>query len=251
MHANLNKKTTGADLSAFQTIVDFVTNLHECFGIKNETFRPLILYNRLVQHLSFKDDELILQHLKAFKTFCVENREAIRNRNTQLNHPKIEFSERIYINMHDVFHRADEETTQVIWQYIFAISAYLDPENNTKQLLQTLQTTDNTMPAGLPMDMISGLMNNLGSEMGGTGDADPMSLISGLMSSPLFSQLLGSLNTKDMDIGSLIQSMSGLVNNVKSEIEKSDDPNIKNLLDMVSSMVPPPDSASSDEQDVD
>lgn len=258
MQSQISKKTSGKDLAAFQTILDFVVNLQEFFGAtKHAATRPLNLYHRLISKMSFKDDELILRHIQVFKDFCVQNRSKIREQNSTLINPKIVFTDKIYIDMAYIFKKADEDTTKVIWEYILAISAYLDPENKTKELLKSLK--ENSSKEG---NFLADMIETMGSQMlgGGGGGAgmnmegmmdNPMAMVGSLMNSGVFQTMLGSMNDNlesgNLDLGKLMGAMSGIVENVKTEIEKSDDPMLKSMMSMIQLPEMPPSPSSEGE----
>jgi hypothetical protein len=207
------RKTTGSDLSTFQLITDFVNNLHECFGKGlHPAVKGLNLYHRLIYTLSFRDDTLIMRHVDVFKTFCVANRDAIRQCDINLLQvDEIHFTNKIFIHVKYFLNGADEETRKIIWEYILAISAYVDPENKTKEVLQKIKETASS--ADIPD--ISQLINP--------------EMINGVMG------LINGGNLND-----LMTNMMGMVSTVTSQLEKSEDPNIKQLLQMVQTISSPP-----------
>ena len=239
---SVSKKTSGRDLSSFQTILEFVTNLQDHFGAgKHPSVRPLNLYHRLISKMSFRDDELIMRHVDIFKDFCIANREQIRERNESLKTSTIEFSDRIYIDMSFIFSRADSDSKEAIWEYLLAISAYVDPENKTKELLQQLRdNADGTenKEGNFLANMIETMSSQFSSNIGeGDSAPNPMSMISSLMGSDMIGKLMGSMTDNvdngSLDLGKLMGTMSGLISNVKKEIDKSDDPNLKQLLSLI------------------
>ena len=217
------RKSTGNDLQAFQTILDFVTNLNEFFGEGN---RSLGLYYRLISKMSFQDDDLILRHLGVFKEFCVLNRTSILNQ-SHITHPKIQFSEKIYIDINYILKSADNETTQVIWDYILAISALLDPENNAKEIYAGKHASEGLMTQAFPqVDMMSSMMGMMNSMMAGGGLDGIMGMmaggggeglggggldLSGILKSDLFNNVLQTV-TKSLDeAGGIDTILSGLM----------------------------------------
>lgn len=246
MQAQISKKTSGQDLTSFQTILEFITSLQDYYGTdKHPAVRPLNLYHRLISRMSFRDDELILRHINVFKNFCVSNREQIRTQNSELNVKKIEFSDRIYIDMGYILNKSDADSTNAVWEYLLTISAYVDPENKTKELLQQLRENTNSNEGNFLANMIETMSTQLpsgGGGGGGGGDGNPLALIGSLMNSDLIGNLMGSMNSNlengNLDLGKLMGTMSGLINNVKSEIEKSDDPTIKQLSSLLNLPVP-------------
>jgi hypothetical protein len=253
------RKSTGNDLQAFQTILDFVTNLNEFFGEGN---RSLGLYYRLISKMSFQDDDLILRHLGVFKEFCVLNRTSIRNQ-SHITHPRIQFSEKIYIDINYILKSADSETTQVIWDYILAISALLDPENNAREIYAGKHASDGLLtPQTSPqVDMMGSMMGMMNSMMSGGGLDGIMGMmaggfvggegvggldLSGILKSDLFNNVLQTV-TKSLDeAGGIDTILSGLMKKPE-EIASSVpslDPSLVPSLDPTSVPTPSPDEPS-------
>lgn len=217
---------------AFQTIQDFVNNLHDYFGKKCHS---LNLYRRLVEKLSFGDHNLITRHLQTFKDFCVANRTAIREKNVDgLAQRRIEFSDNIYIDVKWVCEHSDADTRNTIWEYILTISALLDPSNKAKELLGTLKE-------GTKEDQfLSSMIETVGQQVGDAPVSNPMEMVGSLMNSDVMGNLLQSMQSGvgdgKLDMNKLMSSMQGIMKNVQSQIESSDDPMVQNLMNMVSSL---------------
>lgn len=238
------KKTNGKNLAAFQTIVEFIENLYDYFN-ENTSHVPksLSMYYRLVTKNAtmWHDDEMIERHIQSFKSFCVSNRESIRNQTTQLSSSRISFSDNIYIDIEYVFKHIDRDTTRVVWEYLLTISAYVDPENRTKEILQSYRensivpkTSSEPSPEG---DFLSNMMKTISSQVGNSDSSDPMSVLSGLMSSDTITQMMDSMNSNiedgKLDINKLVSSVSGMVEQLKTELDSTDDPMMKSLLNMI------------------
>ena len=229
-------KTSGNDLATFQTISDFVSNVYEYYG--SPSTKALNMYYRLVNKLSFKDDDLILRHLQVFKQFCLLNRECIKQQSTQLREPKITFSDNIYIDMNYIFRKANESgDIKTIWEYILAISAYLDPSNNTKELLKSMQQGGGG--GGPDGDFINTMMSTLAAGAGagagaGTGEPNPLGMMANLMNSDMMTQMMSAMTSKvdngSLDISALVNTVSGLVDTVKTEINRSNDPALQTII---------------------
>lgn len=225
-------KVNEKELAAFKTIVEFVTNLYEHlsqYGVKN---KPLSLYYRLVTNSRIHDDDIILQHIRCFKSFCVANRVPIRERQNTFETNKIVFSDNIYIDMNMVFSKADTETQSVIQEYLLTISAYVDPENKTKDVLQALKSEPSN-----ENQFLSNMIETLGSQIDPSKTKNPLALLTDMMSSNVVGSMMENMNN-DIDSGKLnidklMSSMMGIMNTMKSEVEKSDDPNLKQLLNMM------------------
>ena len=108
-------------LVCFKAISNFTTELGEAFSKQH---RPLKLYRRLINQTKITHEQPIRNHIDAFRKFCVANREAITSKDAKkIEKPKISYSNRVYIDMSEIFKLADRETTSVIWQHILCISA--------------------------------------------------------------------------------------------------------------------------------
>lgn len=233
MQALNQERLSGEELSAFQVIVDFVTNLHNHF---EDHIHSIQLYHRLLYQKSFQEVDLIRKHVSVFRSFCQSNRSAIRERNIELlQSRRIEFTDRIYIDIPYIFGKVDTDTASIIWEYLLAISAHLDPENNTRAVLEQLQSqhppTLSHSSAPPPINPLAALV--------ATSDApdNPMALMGGLMGNPAISNIMTKLMTNELDLQKLITSITPIVENVKKEIEQSDDPTIKNMISMIQSSV--------------
>jgi len=228
------KKTTSTDLSAFQTISEFVTSIHGYY-VDNPSYafiHPLKLYYRLISKTTFVEETSILRHIQVFRHFCVSNREQVRNKSVSFNPSRIEFTDRIYLDMTSVFQHADAETVQTLWEYLMTLSALLDPDNKTKELLQQLKSKN-----GKEGEFIGNVLETMCKSIQPSDATNPMSMIGNIMSSNVFGTLMNTMNSNvengQMDIGKLMGSMMHLIENVKEEVEKSDDPTIKQMMNMV------------------
>ena len=227
-------KTTPQDLQVFQIITDFVGNLHEFFGEKKSNYsgsRALVMYNRLISKMTFNDQDMILRHIDVFRQFCKGNRERILARNSEFNTPMISFTEKIYINMNHIFKTADKDTSQVIWEYLLSIAAHVDPESGSKDILKQLQTVQpqEQSPfaglAGLDPSMLSGMMSMMSTMLpAGGGDS--------------VNSLLETVQNSNIDFDAIGKTLTGVVETVKNELGKSDDPTIQQMLGLMDTMLP-------------
>lgn len=230
MQSLKTERLSGEELSAFQVIVDFVNNLHNHLEEQKERIQSIQLYHRLIYQKSFQEVDLIRKHVNVFRGFCQSNRDAIREQSvTAITFPRIEFTDRIYIDIPYVFGRVDNDTKRVIWEYLLAISAHLDPQNNTRAVLEQLQQ-QGAPPADALSASISALSSDPNQMMGG--------LMGGLMGNPAITGIMTKLMSNEIDLHKLITSITPIVENVKKEIEQSDDPTIKNMIAMIQSIEP-------------
>lgn len=218
MQSKLNqRKTSGNDLATFQLIVDFVTSLHDCFSQhKSASNHALSLYNRLIHNMNFKDDTNILRHVDSFRTYCIDNRDDIKAKQASLSH-RVSFTDKIYIDIGYFLNQADQDTSDVIWEYILAISAYVDPDSKAKEILQHMYQVPSDV--GGTEEMMSTMMQAMLSDGNG------------------LAQLMGGLDLTKMlgniDMGQLMGSVSTIVDKVKDQIDNSDDPNLQAISEML------------------
>lgn len=244
MSTSSRPKPSSTDLSAFQTISEFVSSIHGYYA-DNPTYsfvHSLKLYYRLVSKTTFVEDINILRHVQVFRQFCISNRDQIRSKSALFSPSRVEFTEKIYVDMNSVFKHADTETIGTLWEYLMTISALLDPENKTKELLQDLKSKN-----GKEGEFIGNVLETMCNDISPSDTANPMSMITNIMSSNVFSTLMNTMNSNvengQMDMTKLMGSMMHLIDNVKDEVEKSNDPMVKQMMGMVSQLgklVPPP-----------
>lgn len=220
-------------LIGFKAICSFVNDLCNEYGKRH---KPLKLYNRLVSHTQITHDQAIRKHFVIFHDFCVANRDVMHEQDaSKLVKKKIEYSERVYIDMEHIFNVADEETTPIIWQHLLTISAIVDPTGNAKEFLRK-NIQENKNETDFLADVISKVEQNV------KPDAKPMEAISSILQSGIFTELLsgmqGGLQNGKMDINKLLGVVQGMVSNLSSQA--GDDPEAKqaaSMLGNVSSMI--------------
>jgi hypothetical protein len=94
-------------LIAFKAITTFTKELTSVFG---KTHRPLKLYNHLITKTTLAHDEIIKKHIQAFREFCVENSEALYEKNKEkITKTKVEYSNRVYIDLKLILNKADRK----------------------------------------------------------------------------------------------------------------------------------------------
>jgi hypothetical protein len=237
----------------FQTLCDFVTELHECFHSYTGTiYRALKLYHRLLSSTRFQDDEMIQRHVDACRTFCQRNRTCIE-RDAPLVVPRLMFSNAIYIDVTKLMAQSDTETQQTIRTYLLTLSALVDPQSRAKELLQQTSTPTpshdlfgQSEQSGSEENFLAGLMSQFGSQafagmagMGGLGEngsMNPMEMIQQLMGSGMINQMMDSMSSKidsgELDLNKMMGAMQGVVQSVQSQLSESDDPLIRQMMSM-------------------
>lgn len=224
----------GVSLLIFRAISGFVSELGNLFS-KNS--KPLALYARLVTKTNFLNDESIKRHISAFTRFCSMNRESIRNKNKNLSEPKITYSERIYIDMNLIFSliKDDRETETTVWEHIYTISALVDPESGTKNMLVEREEGGEGEKE-LIENIVSKLQNHV------KPGSNPMEVMSNIMNSGLMNELINDMN-EGFSNGKLdFTRLVGMVQGMASSVDTSSNPlaggMLNNLTGMLSNMKP-------------
>lgn len=225
----MNEETS---LIAFKAICNFVNDLSSVYGHKH---KPLKLYKRLINQTQISHNEAIKKHLSAFHHFCVENREALyaQNRDT-LTVFKIEYSNRVYIDMGLILKNSDTETCSVIWRHLLTISALLDPAGKAKEVLR--KNAEEGKTGENESDFLANIISKV--EKNVNPNANPMEAISSIMQSGIFNDLLsgmqGGLSSGKLDLSKLMGAVQGMVSSLGEQA--GNDPESKQALSMVSNM---------------
>jgi hypothetical protein len=236
-HSNIDLTTSNNLLITFNAISNFVSALSDLFGKQQ---RPLKLYGRLIGKTAITHHESITKHVNAFRQFCIQNREAIvAKQSTKLTLNKISFSDRLYIDMSDVFKKSeyDKDTTSVIWQHLLCISALVDPTGRAKEILKENLSKNGNDKNASESDFLSNIIDKVESTV--DPNADPMQAVASIMQSGVFTDLISGMTTGlqsgSLDIGKLMGAVSGMVGKLNGQA--NGDPQANNMINMVTSMM--------------
>lgn len=234
------------NLVSFKVITNFVNELSNTYGKKQKS---LLLYNRLLQKTGLSLEKAIQKHIDIFKNFCVSNREAILEMNhNKLKLDKLSFNDNVYINIKHIFNISDASVSSIIWKHILTISALLDPEGNAKTVLKK-NDGDGSVSDNKEEEIIKNMIGKVESALENkTIDKEkPMESMMNLMSSGAFTDIITDMQkgvkNGSIDIGKLLGSVQGMVNNLKEEAgddaDGMDMPDIGSMMAMVGAMMPP------------
>jgi hypothetical protein len=217
-------------LITFKTICNFISDLSEEYGNRH---KPLKLYNRLISHTKISHDQAIQKHISTFTDFCVKNRDALYLQDkTKLLSNKIEYNERVFIDMGFILSIADAETASVIWKHLLTISAFVDQAGKAKEILRKM-VEDNKAPieSNFLTDIISKVESNV------KPDAGPAEAIQSLLQSgvftDLFSGMQSGMKSGKLDLGKMIGAVQEMVSKMS---EKAKDPESKKSAEMLQNM---------------
>ena len=169
------------NLLTFKTINDFVNELTEIFGEKNHALK---LYHRLLEKTTVSHDKAIEKHIQGFREFCISNRDMILNKDinkiSSVN-GKVQYSEKVFIDFDVILKSADR-----------------DKDEKSKE-------------ADFLTNMIEKVEENVN-----INSSNPLDAVTSIMSSGIFTELLGSMNTGlqdgSLDLGKLVGTVEKLCN---------------------------------------
>lgn len=194
------------NLLTFKAISKFVSELGETFGTDNH---PLKLYSRLLDKTTISHDNAIKKHIEVFRNFCIKNRDCITSKNKNFVNSKIEYSQKVYIDLNDIFKDSDAETAGVIWKHLLTISALVDPAGKAKEILKNNKESKEA-------NFLSDILNKVETTV--SPNSNPLEAVSSIMSSGLFTDLISGMNNGIQD-GSLdLSKLMGTVQQMCSSI---------------------------------
>lgn len=178
------------NLMVFKMITNIVNKVNEMCG---ENHLNIQLYNRLLEKTTLTNTTSIEKHISIFKEFCVSNKKSIMNRDyDKFESDGVNFSDNIFINFKSVFEEVNEEEGNELWGMLVNLLKNNIPKN--KNFLANL------------MGKIEGSVD--------VNTNNPMEAITSMMSSGVFSELVGTmtsgLSSGEITLGSLFGQMNDL-----------------------------------------
>ena len=204
----------------FKCIVDFIHSLNELYG---EKYHSLQLYDLLMDKTGIVHEEPIRKHIHLFFEFVRENENAILENNpTFINQWKIEYSDKVYIDLKPIFEESSPENLTCIWNHLLTLLAVLIPTSKAKQILKEMKEKKKS---GNEEDFLSNIMDKVGKQIDPSKTSNPAEMMTGIMSSGLFTELMNDMNegmsNGDLDINKMMGSLQGMIGNLSNMIDKS------------------------------
>lgn len=222
-----------SQLVTFNAVVNFINDLHESFGSK---IKSLQLYNRLLEKTTISHKEAMSKHITLFQVWCSANKDSILNKNTEtLVNSKIEYSEKVFIDFDVIFKEADKEQTSIIWQHILTICAYTNPDIKAKEILKK----DNSVTK--EKDFLQDMIDKVEENVGDSDNLDnPMQAVASMMSSGIFTDLVGSmtsgLQNGELNLGKLMGTVNNMVSSISDELGEEEGGNNDEMKEMMSNL---------------
>jgi len=184
--------TSDATVLIFKSICNFIKDLNESFGEKSKS---LFLYAALIEKTGLIHEDPIKKHIQIFSFFCKQNEEAIIEKDkSKLVISVLRYSEKVFIDISQVFQLADREETEIVWKHLLTLLALLHPSTQAKNLLKTASTSSNAPPSGNEEKFLGDLIDKVGEHIDPTS-GNPMEMMNGIMSSGVFQDLVSTMNT--------------------------------------------------------
>lgn len=209
----------------FKAIIEFTDQLNDTFGKEDVN---IVKVFRIINKTPLTNRKVIDRHLVVFHDYLDKNRAGILARNAdQFTVDKLQLTERIFMDLKTIILNTDEATRKVIWQHLLNILYLYNPQDETVRTeLKVAMSEHETKENKFLMDTFSKFEKTLQETKTGSGDPDPMAMVSGLMQSGFLNEMIGSINSGvnsgSLDIKSLIGTVQNMLGNLSETIEKEE-----------------------------
>jgi len=182
------------NITAFTTIKEFLLELWNVFGdLKKE--KSFALYVRLISKIKPTDTDLVNKIITSFRVFIQENETFIASGKIDKLTSNLIYNnnEKIYVNIHRYFTRADPDVQDVIKKYLLTINALLFPKQELIDALEKdidMMGVDRSTPEGR---YVSDALRKI-SDMGNIEDPQQAAMV--LMSSGILQEVLQGVDEK-------------------------------------------------------
>lgn len=201
------------NLVAFKAISNFVKDLNTVMGEKKHN---VALYARLVEKTTIAHEEPIRKHVTAFTGYCTANRDSILEKDiSKITAPRIEYSEKVYLDMIEIFEAADAETKDAIYQHLLAIASVVDPTSNAKKILREAMEKKTVSDGSNEGEFINKLISKVENAVDPDSMKDPITAVTSILSNgafrEVFSELQTGLGNGSLDMGKMLGAMAGMM----------------------------------------
>jgi hypothetical protein len=232
-------------LKAFNAISCFVQDLNENFGQK---YKPVALYNRLIEKTTIRDHIAINKHIEAFKNFFNDNPNYLEKRELNMD-AVIKYSDRVYIKIASVLEKSEPEAHDIIYKHLATIYTILNiGTEKSLQLLNKLKDSE-TVPSledlelQVPKTNEGNFVKNTLTEMQEhlkTTNGNPAEMITSMMQSGFFQKFMGDMqsgiNNGNINLPNLMSTVQQVITQNIPQGEEGDQ--IKQLMSGLQSTIP-------------
>ena len=207
----------------FKCIVDFVHALRELYG---EQQHSLELYALLLEKTGIIHQDPIKKHITLFYQFVFDNQEAIlENSETLFNTWTITFSEKVYVDLKQIFTTCSVEDKRVIWQHLLTLLAVLIPTSRAKEILQRKKEKAMAAREDKSDSFLTDMIEKVGKHIDPSKTTDPTEMMSNIMNSGVFSELVSdmseNMNNGNLDVKKIMGNLQGMLGNISNMIDDS------------------------------
>jgi hypothetical protein len=128
---------------------------------------------------------------------------------------RISYSDRVYVDLTSVLRHSSQESASIIWKHLLTIWGLIDPTSQAKRILN--ESVKQSNGADKESKFLSDIIERVEKSVS-SADVDmssPMSAVSNLMSSGVFTDLINGMQTGlsdgSLDIGKLMGSVQGMM----------------------------------------
>lgn len=219
------------NLKIFLAISEFVNDISQESNFAK--IKNIQLFNKLLEGTTIRDTKAIGRYIQAFRDFFNNNKEYLTLKKFGSN-TKIEYSERIYIDVEWVIKKLTAQESEVIYKHLLTIYGLMNTGKESKNAVELLKKTGNTTVAVSDNSLFKNLENLetpdtpegqfIRESLSGiadqfsninTKDANPMQMVSQLMTSGFFQEFTQNLQDKfasgEININSLISTAGSMV----------------------------------------
>lgn len=209
-------------LLAFKYICNFVKDLNDSFGTRQKS---LFLYAHLIERTGIMHEEPIKKHIGIFYNFIKKNEEGIIEKNiekfTEFN---INYSEKVWINLKEIFDWSDTEEKEAIFKHCLALSAVLNPSSCAKNVLKKeIENKKKVGEQGNEEQFLRKLIDKVTDEVDQETD-NPMQVMSKMMNSGVFKDIVEDMNTSlssgELDMSKMVNTMQMIMGSLGNVLQK-------------------------------
>ena len=229
------------NLKIFLAISEFVNDISQESNFAK--IKNIQLFNKLLEGTTIRDTKAIGRYIQAFRDFFNNNKEYLTLKKFGSN-TKIEYSERIYIDVEWVIKKLTVQESEVVYKHLLTIYGLMNTGKESKNAVELLKKTGNSIavnsvagntavavndnslfknlenletpdtPEGqFIRESLSGIADQFSNI--NTQNSNPMQMVSQLMTSGFFQEFTQNLQDKfasgEININSLITTAGSMV----------------------------------------
>ena len=207
----------------FKCIVDFVHALRELYGDQQHSVE---LYALLLEKTGIIHQDPIKKHITLFYQFVFDNQEAIlENSETLFNSWTISYSEKVYVDLKQIFTTCSVEDKRVIWQHLLTLLAVLIPTSRAKEILQRKKEKAMAAREDKSDTFLTDMIEKVGKHIDPSKTTDPTEMMNNIMNSGVFSELVSdmseNMNNGNLDVKKIMGNLQGMLGNISNMMDDS------------------------------